>query len=83
MKALGRLIKSRDGGWSMTNSLILQPRFHPVLETWYCQVHGPELFDDDTFVMAGSAELAIEKAIEYIQSIDGRLVDRQKVGGFG
>ncbi len=82
MKALGRLIKSRDNGWTMTNSLIFSPKFHRSLEIWYCQIHGPDLFDEDTYVMADRPDQAIEKAIEFIQSIDGRLVDLQTVENF-
>ena len=79
MIALGRLIKSRETGWTMINSLIFSPKFHPALDTWYCQIHGPDLFEEDTFVMADNAERAIEQAIEFVQSIDGRLVDLQNV----
>ncbi len=60
MKALGRLIKSCDGNWTMTNSLILQPKFHQLLDTWCCQIHGPDLFEEDTYIMADRPERAID-----------------------
>lgn len=71
-----------DGRWAEIAALIYAPRFHQVLELWYCRIHAPELIEEDTFVMAAEPHRSIAKALKFTKGLKGELVEVSELEDF-
>ena len=82
VKVLARLLGEEDGRWAEIAALIYGPRYHQVLELWYCQIHAPELIAEDTFVMASEPYRSIAKSLKFTKGLKGGLVELSELEEF-